>query len=203
MIVEVLEKVEERLYSIEEYFEVEEKSNTKHEFRNGKIVAMPGGTKNHTTILENVFYTLKTSVNKKNYKVNGSEQTVFIPSFNQVLYPDACVTAKPRLFADNQRAILNPTLIVEVLSDSSWRYDRGEKFRKYETLASLQEYVLIEQDIPIVDVYFKSDKGWHFKSYRGLEESVQLKSINCELKMADIYEEVEDLKPPQLNMDLG
>lgn len=101
-------------------------------------------------------------------------------------------------YEGGKQALLNPILITEVSSNSTASYDRRGKFRKYKTIPTFREYLLIEQNTPIVDVLYKNDEGeWGLKTYIGLEEVVHLQSIDCKLKMSDIYENIDNLQDPQ------
>ena len=204
MIATILKK--ETLYTLEKYFELEEKANYKSEFRNGKIVSrnigMAGGTLNHSKIMTNITVNLVNTV-ADNYDVFNSELAIYIPKYNHAVYPDVCVVeGEPEMYQNRNRAILNPILIVEVASDSTDKYDRTNKFRKYKSLPSFKEYVLVDQDTPVVDVFFKDKLGWRMKTYVGLDEMVHLQSIGLELKMAAIYKKVKGLIDPQAILDL-
>jgi Uma2 family endonuclease len=195
--IEILEK--EKLLSAEDYHKLEEIAKHKSEFRNGKLVAMPGGSSNHADIIGNIYMTLRLTLKKsgKKFRVFNSELKVFLAAYNQNVYPDSFVVTEKPKYVDNKFSVSNPTLIVEVLSESTAHYDRSRKFLKYKSLPSFTEYVLIEQDVPMVDVITKKDGNWIIKSYVGLEDTVILESIGCQIKMQDIYENVEDLESPQ------
>lgn len=193
--------IREKTYTIEEYFKMEEKANQKSEFRNGKIVAMPGGTFNHAKIGGNIFANLYATLDE-DYDVISSDYAIHLPEFNHIVYSDTCVIkGEPEFHNKNTRAILNPVLIFEVASESTEKYDRYTKFKKYKTLPSFEEYVLVSQDMPIVEVYLKVGENWQSKTYIGLEEIVELHSIDAKLKMQDIYKKVNDLLDPQLLID--
>ncbi len=198
---EVFAKSKKKIYTLEEYFEHEEKAVSKSEFQNGKIVPMAGGTLNHNRIKGDIFFEIKMSIrnNQINCEVFDSDQKIYIPSVNHGVYSDTCVVCgKVETYRGGNQAILNPTLIVEVASDSTSGYDRTQKFRKYKSIPAFKEYVLVDQETPIVDVLFKMDSGdWRMKTYMGLEGEITLESIDVNLKMKDIYKNVPDLKDPQ------
>lgn len=198
MVAEILEKKVVQSYSLEEYLELEEKTAYKSEFRNGKIVKMAGGTFAHTRLISNIFKLLG-RLEGDTFETLSSDQTIFIPAYNQAVYSDTLVIkGEPEFYEGNNHVLINPTLIIEVLSNSTERYDRSGKFRKYQSLASFQEYVLIDQYMPIVDVLYKEgERDWRMKTYVGLEEEVYFKSIDVTLKMSDIYKKVENLRDPQ------
>ena len=136
--------------------------------------------------------------------VFNPDQNIYIPRLNENLYPDGCVVEKPiQTYQNSKRHIINPTLIIEVLSESTAAYDRGDKFRKYQTLASFQEYVIVDQTQPIVDVLFKTaDNQWQLRSFIGLDATVELTSIDCQLAMRDIYQGIDNLNSPQFLLEL-
>lgn len=195
--IEVLEK--EKLLTVEEYHKQEETATHKSEFINGKLNPIPGGSSNHADIIGNIYMTLRLTLKSlgKKFRVFNSELKIYLEAFNQNVYPDTFVITEKPQYVDNKFSVSNPTLIVEVLSDSTGRYDRGQKFLKYKSLPTFIEYVLIEQDMPMVDVITKKDDNWIIKTYVGLEDTVILESIGCEISMEDIYENVEDLENPQ------
>lgn len=199
--IEVIDK--EKLLTVEEYHKQEETATHKSEFINGKLSPMPGGSSNHADIIGNIYMSLRLTLKSlgKNYRVFNSELKIYIEAFKQNVYPDTFVVTEKPQYVDNKFSVSNPTLIVEVLSDSTGRYDRGQKFLKYKSLPSFAEYVLIEQDMPMVDVITKKEDNWIIKTYVGLEDTVVLESIGCEIPMADIYENVEDLENPQGVLD--
>lgn len=203
MVAEVLEHKKQRLYTIEEYFEMEEMAAFKSEFRNGKIIPMPGGTLSHNRIKVNIVKLLGNLENDI-FEILDSDQRVFLSRYKQSVYPDAlAVLGEPKMHK-NGLAITNPTLVIEVLSNSTTNYDRGAKFRKYQSLESFQEYVLIDQEMPIIDVLYKEgERDWRMRTYIGLDDEVHFQSINVTLKMADIYQKIKDLKDPQAALEFN
>lgn len=209
MIAEISGKVviqqKKRLYSLEEYYELEEKANCRSEFVNGKIIPMPGGTHNHNRInatLIGLFY-IALSDRDDDYELFSGDQTIYIPKYNRVLYPDVCVSLEKAETHDNHRlGIINPTLIVEVASKSTEGYDRSGKFHLYQSLPSFKEYVLIHQDTPIAEVLLKIEENkWQMTTYTGLDKTVELETLGFSLKMSDIYKKVENLQDPQTVFD--
>lgn len=186
----------ERLMTFEEYLDVEERSAEKHEFHNGKLITMAGGTDIHNHICGRVITALNNSLDEKEdtYFVYTSDMKIRISAENKSVYPDGTVVeGVPDYYLGRRTVILNPILVVEVLSDSTENYDRGLKFDHYRTLDSFREYVLVAQDRPHVDVYFlqNPEEGlWKITSYEGLDKEVTLHSIGCTLKMKQIYHRV-------------
>lgn len=185
-----------RLYSLEEYFKKEERAINKHEFYNGKIVTMSGGTFNHdrlsvkaTTLLENFV-----EQNNLDYSVNGSNLKVWIENYNSAVYPDALVICeKPLFYQDREDIITNPVIVVEVLSKSTKKNDEESKFEMYRSLESFKEYVLIHQDRKKVIVYTKQDdKTWILRDYDGENAIAILYALhNCPLPISKLYKGLE------------
>jgi Uma2 family endonuclease len=199
MVADILEKKSVQRYTLEEYFELEEKAAFKSEFRNGKIVKMAGGTYEHGVIhlaISSLLFMI--SMQRKDLQVFNSDQKIYLPKYNHSVFADtSALIGKREMYKGGNQALLNPMIIFEVLSNSTENYDKRGKFRKYQSIPSFQEYVLIEQEMPIIDVLTKKEDGWLMKTYIGLEEEIYLKSIDVTLKMADIYSKVENLKDPQ------
>ena len=130
-----------------------------------------------------------------------SDQKIYIPNWNQSLYADASVVeGEVEKYKGGKQAITNPTLIVEVSSKSTVGYDKGLKFSKYKSIASFKEYVLVNQNMPYVDVLYKTEKGWLHNDYVGMDTEIPLQSLGITLKMSDLYKNVEDLQDPQRAM---
>lgn len=201
MTVNTIDAQKEKIFTIDEYYELEENSVHKNEFRNGKMITMPNASINHNEISGNIFGRLYIlSLQKNNFRVYNPDQKIHI-SEKTVVYPDVSVVLGA-IEKHNKFAIINPILLFEVASQSTARYDRGGKFKKYQSISSFKEYVLVDQETPSVEVFLKTELGWVVEIYLGLEEIVQLKSIDCEIKMSDIYRNIEDLEYPQGKMDL-
>ena len=181
--------------SISEYKEIEEQSGVKHEYHNGEVFALAGGTINHTKICGNIYVVLRTNMKHKETQCEAftSELKIFIEAKNSFVYPDATVVCgKQEVSLKDEQAITNPILIVEVLSKSTAEYDRGDKFFMYRQLPSLIEYVLIEQEKYVVEVYTKQIDTdlWKISRYEGIDNTVSFDSLKINVPMADIYEGV-------------
>jgi Uma2 family endonuclease len=182
-------------WTFEEYLEAEELSEEKHEFHNGKRVTMAGGTPPHSEISSNFGTVVNMALYDKedeNFHVYNSDMKTYIPKTNKSVYPDlSIVDGQPVM--KHKHTILNPVLLVEVLSDSTEDYDKGDKFKNYKTLPSLREYVLVAQNKPFIEVYYRAnaeEKDWQLTQFDGLEAIVALRSIDCNLKMSAIYRRV-------------
>ena len=188
-------------YSIEEYLLMEEVSEVKNEYETGRIVGMSGGTINHGIIRNNINIAVNNHLINKGLNcisING-EVRIWIEHANSFVYPDGmAVCGKIETFKNDKDSIINPILIIEVLSKSTESYDRGDKFHKYGSLASFKEYVLIDQNKPVIDVLYKEDPSyWKMTTAIGLENSIILNSIKAEIKLSDIYRNAQDLNPPK------
>lgn len=185
---------ENKHYTFDEYFELEEKAPFKSEFHNGKINMMPNGTTDLGKVIGSLFFYLKLALKSMKIQtfVGTSEIKIFIKEIKTGLYPDIFVAVEPITYYKKNKAITNPTIIFEVLSDSTGNYDRGEKFRKYKHLPSFVEYVLIEQDQPVIDALHKKENGaWEMNTYMGLEDVLILTTLNVKIPLANIYEDVK------------
>lgn len=191
-------------YTLEEYFELEEKSISKNQFINGKIIPTADQTIDHNILSGTVYAFLLMSFfnTEKNIIVYNSSQKIFINNYKSIVYTDAfAVIGKTKTYQNGNQAITNPTLIVEVTSESTEKYDRSVKFRMYQSLPSFKEYVLVSQTMPIVEVFYKIEENkWQMTSYIGLDKIVKLETLDVELKMSDIYKKITDLKDPQMDI---
>lgn len=176
----------------EEYLTLERKAETKSEYLDGEIFAMTGASKNHNLIAGNVFSALKQHLREKPCEIYISDMRVKIPTANLYTYPDVAVVCGESQFEDDAvDTLLNPTLIVEVLSKSTAAYDRTTKFGYYRTLSSVAEYLLIAQSGYHVEHYAKqADDRWLLADLRGMEDVLQLDSVQCSLALGEIYEKV-------------
>lgn len=180
--------------SIAEYLAFEARSETKHEYERGQILAMSGGTINHGLIGGKVYRTLAELLErvKKGCTAFNSDVKVYIQSVDSFVYSDTMVVCGPLETADvDPDSITNPILVVEVLSKSTAGYDRGDKFFKYRQLPSLREYVLIDQYQPVVESFFKREAGvWEISRAEGLDQTFPIKSLDLSLTLADLYADV-------------
>ena len=184
-----------RNYTITEYLAMEEHASEKHEYYNGKICKMPGGKFNHNLIAANIITALNNELDKRQteHVVLNSDMKIFIPHIIAIVYPDAVVICKKPVFYEKRRdVILNPLLIVEVLSPSTEVYDRTEKFSFYKQIPSFKEYVLVEQNMPFVTASFKiAEQTWRDSIAEGTEVYIHLQSIDCTIALSKIYKGVQ------------
>lgn len=182
----------------EEYLEFERRAETRHEYLDGMIYEMAGESLAHSQICVNLAGELRGQLKGKpcqalspNMKVRTSEAGLFA-------YPDVTVVCGEPLFHDRQRdVLLNPTVIIEVLSPSTERYDRGKKFMRYcSAVETLSDYILVSQDMPLLEhLERQADGRWLHAFVRGLESKLYLASIDCEIRFSEVYERV--VFPPE------
>ena len=189
--------VKEQQYTLEEYLQLEQKSEFKNEFWDGSIVGMAGGTPTPGKIANNVGTAINNELDKSNRDcaAYNSDVKVFIADFNRSVYPDCMVICGEEEFHANSKAIVtNPCLIIEVLSESTKAYDSSGKFECYRSIPAFKEYVLVWQTIPKVQSWYKeADNLWRISSVFGLDKTIPLYSIGGELALADIYKRVKAL----------
>ena len=178
--------------SPEEYREREELSTRKHEYWNGTVVAMAGGTGNHTVICSNIAGAIRQLLKGKPCRARNSEQLVRIESTNDEFYPDALIFCPPgRFVGKGDRVLLNPKVIFEVLSDSTEKKDRGSKFHAYQRCESITDYVLVSQDHILVEHFRRAEDGWSLRSYNSLDDALPFPDVDITLPLREIYEELE------------
>lgn len=179
-------------YTPEEYLALEEAAEFRSEYEDGEIVAMAGGSYKHGRIINNVARFIENKI-AGNCEALSSEMKVWVEAIGKFYYPDVLVLCgKPSFYTKRTDTITNPILIVEVLSASTEAKDRGEKFFAYQTLESLQEYVLISQNRAAVEQFTRQrDGSWKYLATIGLESSVKLESIGVALTLEEIYQRIE------------
>jgi Uma2 family endonuclease len=187
-------------YTVQDYLRIEHDSTERHEYRDGEIVAMAGGTVAHSQIIANCIGELRNRLRDSSCNVFDSNLRVCISRGTLYSYPDATVICgRPELDLDDARGqtVTNPRLIVEVLSPGTEAFDRGEKFRRYLKIASFQEYVLVSQCAAVVETYSRQPDGsWSFRVHEGLEAVAPLASVKVDLPLAEVFRGVEFEPPP-------
>mgnify|MGYP003444892502 FL=1 len=189
----MIAQVETKTYTAEEYLEAEVNSLDRHEFINGEIILMAGRTPDHNEIALNLGGALKLALKGKPYRTFSSDQRLWVPQLNNYTYPDLMVVAKPiELQSGRTDTITNPLLIAEVLSKGTRAYDRDDKFAAYRSIPSFQEYLLIDQYRLRVEQYSKTDANkWIFSEYSSTGDRLMLMSVQVEIAIADLYENIE------------
>jgi Uma2 family endonuclease len=182
-------------YTLEQYLEKEGKSMYKHEFIDGQIIKMPYAKGPHNIIAVNMMARMVIGLENadKNYVVFPSDQKVYFPSLDEGVYADAlAVCEKPLYWDDSQLLLINPIVVVEVLSKSTQKYDRTGKFDKYKTLESFKEYVMIRQDECYAEVWYRESPGrWQETIVTDIKGELPLQSVGISISMERIYRNVE------------
>lgn len=183
-----------RRASLEHYLDKEARATEKHEFYNGKIVLMPGAKATHSQVAAQfgaaLFHNLEDF--KTTHIIYNSDMKIYIPLYNHAVYPDAVVVCEaPEYWNGREDMILNPILIVEVLSNSTEGYDRGNKFMKYKTLESFKEYVLVRQDRYHVETWHREAPGlWRETIEEDKTKEIKLASLGISLSLSKIYKNI-------------
>jgi len=184
--------VKNEYYTKEEYLETESIAEYKSEYYSGEIFAMAGGTPEHSAICFNLIRRVAEAIDNKNCRGFESNMKLEIAEADAFVYPDLMVICGEIEFAENRKdAVTNPVLIIEVLSPGTESFDRGKKFEYYQIIKSLKEYVLVSQEEPVVETYFRQDKNqWLYTVAKGLDKTVLFNSIEYEIELKDIYHKV-------------
>jgi Uma2 family endonuclease len=188
-----MSSVPKRLYTEAEYLAIERDVETKHEFYRGEMFAMAGASRQHNRITVNVSAVLHEQLKTRDCEHFASDMRVKVESTILYTYPDVVITChEPRFLDKEVDTLLNPQVIIEVLSDSTEKYDRGKKFEHYRTIPSLREYILIAQDRPHIDRFALNDLGqWVLNDTTGLDAVIELTAVSCRLPLAEVYAKVE------------
>src|SRR2546423_2967178 len=174
----------------EEYLAIERRAEYKSEYVDGVMYAMSGASLNHNTIVANVVAELGLQLRGRPYRVLPSDMKERMPDSRKFFYPDiSVVCGEPQFHDDRTDIILNPDLIIEVLSESTAAFDRGLKFQSYRQLESLKEYILISQDSQVIEQFISQTKEkWTYIAAVGMESSLDLPSIECTLRLKAVYD---------------
>jgi Uma2 family endonuclease len=180
--------------SPEEYLALERQADYKSEYFNGVAYAMSGASLNHNKIVANVIIDLGQQLRGRPCSVLPSDMKVRMPDSRKFFHPDVSVVCgEPQFHDERTDVLLNPILIIEVLSESTEAFDRGGKFQAYQRLESLQEYILISQNKPVVEQYIRqSDATWRYTAAVGRESSLSLPTIECTLNLSAVYDKVTE-----------
>ena len=178
--------------TVSEYFEIERNSLEKHEYYEGELFAMAGAKKKHNLIVSNLIISIGSQFKGRPCSVYPPDMKVAVDKYNHYTYPDISVVCGESKFVnESEDSLVNPKVIIEVLSDSTEKYDRGKKFQSYRNISSLEEYVLVSTENKKVELFTKSSEDkWVFSES---DESgiIKLASIDCVLNLDDIYDKVE------------
>ena len=185
--------LEKKTYTREEYLEAEILSIERHEYINGEIRLIAGGTPNHNRICRNLLIVLELPFKGKPYETFIADQRLWIQERNIYTYPDVMVLEQPIQFQESRSdTVMNPCFIAEVLSKSTKDYDRSEKFRSYRTIETFQEYLLIDQYDMNVEHWVKTTENqWLLSEYTDPQMTLTLNSVNLKLEIGDLYKNIE------------
>lgn len=189
----------DKLYSPEEYLALERAAEYKSEYVDGHIYAMTGASHEHNVIAFNIAGVLRPQLLDRPCQAYVADMRVKARTARRYRYPDlAVVCGGPPEFEDGRRdTLLNPTLLIEVLSPSTEASDRGEKFADYRRIATLREYVLVSQDQPRIERYVRQGDGWLLTVTEGLDASVNLAAIDCTLALREVYHKALEVPPAE------
>lgn len=181
------------LLTQEEYLAIERKSEIKHEYFGGEMFAMVGATKRHNLIAANIIRILGNQLLDRPCNVYPSDMRVKVSATGKYTYPDVVVACEEEKFDDAEKdTLLNPVVLIEILSESTEAYDRGKKFQQYQSIESLTEYVLVAQDPYRIEQYVRQNsREWKYSEYRNAEDAVRINVIGCEMVLKDVYAKVE------------
>ena len=183
----------------QEYLEGERWSKIKHEYHDGRIVAMAGASPEHNAIAYDLTLEIGPQLRRRDCQGFSSDLRVYVPACNKYYYPDGVVVCGEPRYQDvaGVRSLLNPTLLIEVLSESTAETDRTEKFDCYGTLDSLQTYALVAQDMPRIESYTRHEDGtWRYSVARGMDGVLALDAIGCSLRLSEVYARIAFSPPP-------
>ncbi len=181
----------------DEYLAIERAAETKSEYWDGDMFAMSGASRNHGLLAFSIAAGLGSQLAGRPWEAFIADMRVRMPKRRAYVYPDVVVACgEPQFEDDRLDTLLNPTLVIEILSPSTANFDRGHKFQHYRTIASLQEYVLVHQDAVRVEHYRRqADDSWVLREFSQLGDTLDLASISCHLPLEAIYEKLKDLLP--------
>jgi Uma2 family endonuclease len=180
-------------WTTEDYLTFErEQKDIKHELIDGEIYAMSGASRQHNIITSNVNGLLFNQLGNRQYEHYAADMKIHNPMTDSFMYPDiSVVCGDVKLHDEKSDVLLNPAVIIEVLSPSTENFDRGTKFAHYRTIPSLQEYILIEQDAPKAEQRTRQpDNTWILRDIEGMDAMINLKSIACKLTLKDVYRKI-------------
>lgn len=182
-------------YTLEEYLALERSTRTRHEYFRGEVFAMGGASEPHNLIVANVLGELRQHLKGKPCRVYPSDLRVRITATGLYTYPDVVVVCGQPQLEKPGDTLLNPTLVVEVLSDATEAYDRGKKSEQYRSLPSLADYLLVAQDRVLVEHYSRQPGDlWLLRAASRLSDRVAVDALGCELPLTEIYLNVEGLQ---------
>nr|VFJ74526.1 MAG: Endonuclease, Uma2 family (restriction endonuclease fold) [Candidatus Kentron sp. FW] len=181
----------------QEYLALERASRVRHEFLDGEIFAMTGATRRHNRIAVNLVHMLSTQLAARPCGIYVSDMRVKIEAIEKYTYPDVVVACEQEIFEDTEEdTLLNPILIIEILSDSTEAYDRGDKFFHYRAIMSFAEYILVSQKKPYMERFtHQSDGSWLYSCFDDIHQKFESSSTGCTINLKEVYEKVSFSNP--------
>ena len=181
-----------RRYTIQEYLELENASQGKHEYFEGEIFAMSGASDNHNEIFSNVFGEIVNNLKEKPCRPYGSDKRLSNPENTLFTYPDISIYCNGLIHSEfNEDTSILPTVTIEVLSPSTKNYDKGKKFNLYKDIPSLKEYIMIDStEISVKAFHINENQNWELKEYKNIDESLHFFSLGFNVLLKDIYQHV-------------
>jgi len=189
--------------TIEDYFAQELESEIRHEYQNGEIIPMTGGTPEHNEIAGALYAAIRAALKGQSYRPFMSDQRLWIPDAQIYTYPDVMVLSTPIQRQPGRKdTVINPVVIAEILSPSTQNYDRGDKFVAYRSIPTLQDYLLIDQNQPHVEHYVKqATDQWLLTDHEDLTQQIHLSSLQISLSLTELYENIEFSDPENQNQE--
>ncbi len=177
-------------YTIEEYLQMERASEQKHEYFMGEIFAMAGAGPRHNVVFSNLFIELGIQLKGKRCKPYGSDLRIHIPENTLFTYPDISIICRDIVSEDvDNDNVIQPTVLVEILSTSTKNYDRGTKFKLYRDIPTLKEYVLVDAEAISVEVFRVMEDGyWQLEEYKKIDETLRIYAIDFKMVLRELYE---------------
>ena len=177
----------------EQYLEIERKAEFRSEYYNGEMFAMSGASWPHSLIVAHLTRELSQQLRQRPCSVVSQDLRVRVKATGLYTYPDVVVVCgEPQFSDDKPDTLLNPSVIIEVLSPTTEAYDRGRKFGHYRAIESLREYVLVSSDIVSAELFVRREDGqWTLTAADKMEDAIEIPSVQCRLALADIYEKVK------------
>jgi len=177
--------------TVEEYLTFDEASEIQHEYINGELIPMPGGSGSHNLIVASVAIALGVALEDQDCFIFGSQMRVSIDE-SKYLFPDVSVVCgEPAYGDDNEVILLNPTVVVEVTSPSSLSYDHVDKVTYYGAVPSIQGYLILDQERAFAEWYTRTESGWHLRQFTDLSDEIELEPLGCALTLAQAYRNVK------------
>ena len=186
-----MENLARKFFTEEEYLEYERKAETKSEYFRGEIFAMAGAKASHNIILSNLIREFGNLLRKKPCTVFPSDMRVRVNPSGLYTYPDISIVCENPIYLDSrQDTLLNPSLILEILSESTEAYDRGQKFELYRSIPELKEYILISTKYKKIESFIRKTNSWELNESKDMAP-FQIQSLDIEIFLEDVYEKVE------------